>query len=156
MSKRSKILIIFIFISLLTSCGFKKIAQYESLINLQKITINGDNRISYKLKNNIKLISNEAAQNKYNVKIDLAQKKIGKIKDNAGRVTRYTVTFNAELNLENESSQEIVNKSFTKSANYYVASSHSETINNEKNAVKIIIEQISEDIKKFILSVNRN
>jgi len=156
MSKRSKILIIFIFISLLTSCGFKKIAQYESLINLQKITINGDNRISYKLKNNIKLISNEAAQNKYNVKIDLTQKKIGKIKDNAGRVTRYTVTFNAELNLENESSQEIVNKSFTKSANYYVASSHSETINNEKNAVKIIIEQISEDIKKFILSVNRN
>jgi hypothetical protein len=156
MSKRSKILIIFIFISLLTSCGFKKIAQYESLINLQKITINGDNRISYKLKNNIKLISNEAAQNKYNVKIDLTQKKIGKIKDNAGRVTRYTVTFNAELNLENESSQEIVNESFTKSANYYVASSHSETINNEKNAVKIIIEQISEDIKKFILSVNRN
>ena len=156
MSKRSKILIIFIFISLLTSCGFKKIAQYESLINLQKITINGDNRISYKLKNNIKLISNEAAQNKYNVKIDLTQKKIGKIKDNAGRVTRYTVTFNAELNLENESSQEIVNKSFTKSANYYVASSHSETINNEKNAVKIIIEQISENIKKFILSVNRN
>jgi hypothetical protein len=156
MSKRSKILIIFIFISLLTSCGFKKIAQYESLINLQKITINGDNRISYKLKNNIKLISNEAAQNKYNVKIDLTQKKIGKIKDNAGRVTRYTVTFNAELNLENESSQEIVNKSFTKSANYYVASSHSETINNEKNAVKIIIEQISEDIKKFILSVDRN
>ena len=156
MSNTKKIIIIFIFLGLLSGCGFKKTEQYQSLIHLQKISIDGDARISYKIKNNLQFISNKDAQNKYNITINLTQKKRDKIKNNTGRVTRYTITVNAELSLEDDANKETVVQSFSESANYYVASNHSETINNEKNAIKTIIQEISEKMKKFIMNAVRN
>jgi hypothetical protein len=75
---KNKIEIIFIFVLCLTlnSCGFKKINQRDNnIIYIQNINITGDNRISYKLKNNILLISNSEAKNKYDIEIVLKKKK---------------------------------------------------------------------------------
>ena len=75
MFKKTKVILIFIFSFSLLSCGFKKIDQNNALINLKKINITGEVRDVYILKNNIELISNENAADKYTIEIKLSKKR---------------------------------------------------------------------------------
>ena len=157
MKKKIKIISIFIFSILLVSCGFKKINQNnKNLIYIQKINIIGERRISYMLKNNILLISNENSKNKYQIEITIKQKKSNKIINAVGRVTRYNLSITTDVNLKNIDNKENINKTFSRSNTYNVSKNHSDTINNEKNSVKNIIQQLSDDIINFIILLTKN
>lgn len=150
MSKNNKIAYIFILSFFLVSCGFKKINQDKSDIYLQNINIIGENRLAYLLKNNILLISDENAKNIYDIDLKLIETKTNKLKDETGKVKRYNTNIDAKLVLKNNASQEIIKKSFSVNADYKVAESHSETINNKKNASKNIVKQLTNEITTFI------
>ena len=151
MNKNIKKLYIFIFLILLASCGFKKINQNDnSAIYIQNIAVIGDKKISYLLKNNILLISNKDSKNKYEIKLKIDKTKTSKIKNTRGEVTRYSLSVIVNLVMKNIINQKNISKSFTRNGDYDVATIHSNTMNNEKNAVKNIIQQISNDIISFI------
>ena len=154
--KNIKISSILIFL-LLSSCGFKPINQKNnSLIYFNKIVVSGDKRISYSLKNNISLISDEASKNNYDAEIKLTKQKKIKIKEISGKVTRYNINLSALLKLTNNKNNEEIQKMFNRNADYNVATIHSNTINNENNATKNLTQQISTDIINFInLSMRR-
>jgi len=157
MKKKIKIISIFIFSILLVSCGFKKINQNnKDLIYIQNINIIGEQRIGYMLKNNILLISNKNSKNKYQIEITIRQKKSNKIKNTAGKVTRYNLSITTDVNLKNIDNKENINKSFSRSNDFNVASNHSGTINNENNSTKNIIQQLSDDIINFITLLIKN
>jgi|TARA_B100000780_G_scaffold274924_1_gene240690 hypothetical protein len=151
MQKKINIVLFFFILTLSTSCGFKKINQDRPLIHLQKIEINGENRIAYAIKNNIILLSNKDAVDKVNVRLDILTSKSNKIKDKRGRVTRYTLKINGDLFLKNARTQETINKSFSKTVDYDTGQNYSNTINNEKNASKILVRQLSVEITNFII-----
>ena len=48
-----------------------------------------------------------------------------------------------------------VKKIFTQNTNYEVSTIHSDTINNEKNATKNILQQLSNDMINFIVITTR-
>ena len=154
--KNIKISSILIFL-LLSSCGFKPINQKNnSLIYFNKIVVSGDKRISYSLKNNISLISDEASKNNYDAEIKLTKQKKIKIKEISGKVTRYNINLSALLKLTNNKNNEEIQKIVNRNADYNVATIHSNTINNENNATKNLTQQISTDIINFInLSMRR-
>mgnify|MGYP006217811665 CR=1 FL=1 len=157
MKKKIKIISIFIFSILLVSCGFKQINQNnKNLIYIQKINIIGERRISYILKNNILLISDKNSKNKYQIEIAIKQKKSNKIINAVGKVTRYNLSITTDVNLKNIDNKENINKTFSRSNTYNVSKDHSDTINNEKNSVKNIIQQLSDDIINFITLLNKN
>ena len=151
MNKNIKKLYIFIFLILLASCGFKKINQNDnSAIYIQNIAVIGDKKISYLLKNNILLISKKDSKNKYDLKLKIDKTKTSKIKNTRGEVTRYSLSVIVNLVMKNINNQKKISKSFAKNGDYDVAENHFKTINNEKNMVKNIIQQISNDIISFI------
>ena len=151
MNKNIKNLYIFMFLILLVSCGFKKINQNDnSSIYIQNIDIIGEKKISYLLKNNILFISKKDSTNKYEMELKIDKTKTSKIKNAKGQVTRYSLSFMVNLVMTNINNQKNINKSFSRSGDYDVAENHSQTINNEKNMVKNIIQQISNDIISFI------
>jgi len=156
MTKKNNIIFIFLVYTLVTSCGFKKINQGESMIHLQNISVNGEKRISYSLKNNILVISNSDAQSKYDLEIDLKKTKSNKIKDSTGKVTRFNIEISANLNLQNYYDTEIVSRIFSKNTDYEIADNHSKTVSNEKTAIKLTVQELSEEIKKFIIITTRN
>mgnify|MGYP001166794620 CR=1 FL=1 len=157
MSKNIKInLLVFIISSLLVSCGYKKISQESLLINIQNINIIADKRISYKLKNDILLISDTNSTDKYNLDLNLDYKKTSKIIDKTGKTTRYTLSYTGILKLKNIDSEETINKSFTVNGDYSIAENYSDTINNEKNTTSGIIDKISNDITNFITLYFKN
>ena len=74
--KNIKLILVLIVSLSLTSCGFKRVSQrFEEPINLKNVIITGEKRISYSLKNNILLISDNASENKYDARIKLKKKK---------------------------------------------------------------------------------
>jgi len=156
MNKIMKILFFLVSIVLLTSCGFKKINQDKTLIHFKNITTSGEDRIAYKLKNSILLVSNEMATTTYDVDIKVIKKKSNKIKNDKGKITRYSLNISAIVNFNNINTQEIINRSFTESTDYNIGQNHSQTKNNEVNATQILIDQLSETILNFITLTIKN
>ena len=60
------------------------------------------------------------------------------------------MTITANLNFKNKNDQKIVNKVFTRRIDYDVVDIHSNTIRNEKNVSKTLVEQLSEEIINFM------
>ena len=141
---------------LLPSCGYKKINQDMPFININKIIINEVRPITFKLKNNIILISKDNAKNSYNIDLKIKKNKTSKIKNASGKVTRYTLGVNVDLTMTNIENQKRNQRSFSKSIDYNTNKIYSETINNEKNTYKLIIEELSEEIINFISLTNQN
>ena len=149
--------ILIIILSLLISCGYKPSNQKNNnLVYLQNIEIIGEQRISYILKNNILLVSNKDSKNRYAAKIKIVKKKKDKVKNKNGKILRYNLALNTDLELTNLQNNTKVIKTFSRDANYEVATIHSDTIKNEKNATKNLIQQISDDIVNFLNILIRN
>mgnify|MGYP001218348971 FL=1 len=141
----------------LLSCGFSPVSEKNSnIIYLQNINVEGERRIAYSLKNNILLVSNNNSKNKYDAKIKITQKKNQKIKDSKGKITRFNLTLTAKLVLTNLDNKTKIEKTFIRNRDYDVSNLHSKTINNEDNAVKNIIEILSDDMVNFIKLSMRN
>jgi hypothetical protein len=154
---KTKNLSILILSLLLLSCGFKKIDRSNiNLVNIQNIKVIGDQRTSYSLKNEILLISNKNSNNKYDAEITITNQKKIKIKNKAGKATRYDLSITANLKLINLSNKEELVKEFTRSGDYNVAKNHSDTTSNEKSAEENIIQNLSDDIVDFITFLVRN
>jgi len=141
----------------LFSCGFKPINEKGvSLIHLQKIDITGEKRIGYVLKNNISLISDKNSANKYRAVIQVEKQKNSKIKNKAGKIIRYNLLLKVNLQLTDIINNTEMKKQFLRDLDYNVSDIHSDTINNENNAIKNIIQQISEDMNNFLSLSLRN
>ena len=149
--------ILIIILSLLVSCGYKPSNQKNNnLVYLQNIEIIGEQRISYILKNNILLVSNKDSKNRYAAKIKIVKKKKDKVKNKNGKILRYNLALNTDLELTNLLNNTKVIKTFSRDANYEVATIHSDTIKNENNVTKNLIQQISDDIVNFLNILMRN
>ena len=149
--------ILIIILSLLISCGYKPSNQKNNnLVYLQNIEIIGEQRISYILKNNILLVSNKDSKNRYAAKIEIVKKKKDKVKNKNGKILRYNLALNTDLELTNLQNNTKVIKTFSRDANYEVATIHSNTIKNENNVTKNLIQQISDDIVNFLNILMRN
>jgi len=156
MSKRKLIIFVIMISTVLTSCGFKKINQDFPKIHIKILDITGENRVAYKLKNNILMMSDEKAEKKYELKLNVLKTRSNKIRNKSGKVTRYILTLKADLTFNEISSQRSVKKVFVQKVNYNVARIHSKTISNEKNATKNVVQQLSDEIKNFIIISVKN
>ena len=150
-------IILIIILSLLASCGYKPSSQKNSnLVYFKNIEIIGEQRVASILKNNILLISDKNSKNKYEAKITITKKKISKVKNKTGKVTRYNLSLNTNLELTELGNNTKIIKSFLRDANYEVSTTHSATITNENNATKNLIQQISDDIVNYLNILMRN
>ena len=153
--KYIKLLPIFFLILLLNSCGYKKINS-ENLNNfkINKLQINGENKITYKIKNNIEIYSSQESKFTYDIEINLISIKETKIKNTAGKTTRYSTQLQADTLITNIETKIDYKKTFSSINDYDVASTHSVTLNNEKNATENNINYISNEIIKYLKLLN--
>ena len=136
-------------IFLLTSCGFKVI-DYSKLNNfkIESIQTNGENSINYRLKNKIKVISNEQSNNL--VKLTFFSRKINNIKEKniKNEITKY------ELEIITKVSYEVLNNNIQKSfeinvtGDYLVGQKYSNTIKNQANTLETLTDEVAILIKR--------
>ena len=153
--KKLKFLLSIILLISVSSCGYSRLNYQSNELRLNMIEINGDKRLAYILKNNLSLISKAESKNTYDLSINLTNSKSSKIKDTAGKTTRFNLVLNGDLKLT-DSNKVIYNRIFTVNNDYDVSKNHSDTIRNEKNSMQNNIDALSEEITKYIQLINLN
>jgi outer membrane lipopolysaccharide assembly protein LptE/RlpB len=142
---RYKILQFLLYLLILTNCGFE-VVNNRSNFKITELDASGDKKISFYLKNKLLLNSNNENNNLINLSIISNKTKSIKEKNISNQITKYEININTKVEykiLENETY-----KKFTVSKNgfYDVGAKHSDTLNNEKDLINLLIEEISEDI----------
>ena len=153
--KYLKLLPILFLILLLSSCGYKKInSENFNNFKINNLEISGENKVTNKIKNNIEIYSNQESRSIYDIKINLISKKEIKIKNTAGKTTRYSNELQADTLITNIETKIDYKKTFSSINDYDIGSTHSVTLNNEKNAIENNINYISNEIIKYLKLLN--
>ena len=143
-----KTFIILIFAIFVSGCGFKVVNQnYLNDYKLTEINIAGDNRISYLLKNKLKIFKQTGSKD---LKMDITINKIKNIneKNIQNQITKYEIIINANVKFYIVEKNLMDSFTINKSGVYNVNDRYSETVNNEKRLVKDLVNNISDQISK--------
>ena len=158
MEKFKKLLLLIFILTVFSSCGFKAV-NYSELLNftISEIKTSGEKRINYKIKNKLKASSNSKERKLISLNLYTTKVKSVKEKNIKNEITKYeiAVTVNVKI-LEINSNNKI---EFNKKINgdYSVSNKYSQTINNEKNLINVLTEELTKEILNEIiekLSVN--
>ena len=153
--KYLKLLPILFLILLLNSCGYKKLnSENFNNFKINKLEIKGENKITNKIKNNIEIYSYQESRFIYDIKINLISKKETKIKSTEGKTTRYSNELQADTLITDIEKKIDYKKTFSSINDYDIGSTHSDTLNNEKNAIENNVNYISNEIIKYLKLLN--
>ena len=149
--------ILFTLILLTTSCGFEVLKQSELLnFNITRIETNGDRRINFDLRSKLQSLSKDSGNKKISLIIETKKNKKIKEKNSKNEITKYLITVNLTIKIVNNENNQIQTISLVEEIDYNVSEQNSQTINNEKQAVKTVSNLLfDKTIKELsLLSIN--
>tara|TARA_Y100000389_G_scaffold204332_1_gene256299 strand:+ start:2942 stop:3409 length:468 start_codon:yes stop_codon:yes gene_type:complete len=146
------LIILFIILITLQSCGFKMVDQ-DNLGNfyIVEIKTSGEKRVNHKIRNKLLFTSNDNTRNKINVKINTKRVRNIKEKNIKNEVTKYNLILVSTIEYEDVNTK--IKNAFTLSqnGNYGVSTQNSKTINSEKKLLDLLTEKISDQITKELI-----
>ena len=151
MKNKSILLILLFFI--LANCGFEPIySSKKSNFNITEIKITNKNKFNSIIKNNLKNISNNESQNKFDLIINSEKKRIVSSKDAKGNPQLLTIIISVEVQIIKDSV--IKNKkNFSQDFSYSNNSNKFSLDQYEKDIEKNLINKIIENINTYLLSL---
>lgn len=151
MKNKSILLILLFFI--LANCGFEPIySSKKSNFNIGEIKITNKNKFNSIIKYNLKNISNNESQNKFDLIINSEKKKIISSKDTKGNPQLLTMIISVEVQIIKDNV--IKNKkNFSQDFSYSNNSNKFSLAQYEKDIEKNLINKIIENINTYLLSL---
>ena len=151
-----KVFLFFILI-IISSCGFKILETTLTDFNIKNIKTSGEQRINYKIKNNLLSGSKIESKNLINIEIDTTKNKIIKEKNIKNQITKYQITINVKIKLDIINKDKVENINLAVSGDYSVGDNNSKTRNNEKNLIDNLGTLLNEKvIDQISLRINDN
>ena len=139
-------LALIIFSLMLLSCGFKVVdPNYLENIEISEINITGDKRVAYLLRNKLKTINSNGSRS---IKLNIEIKKIKQIneKNIQNEITKYDITIITDVKFDLVEENKSDRFSVSKKNIFNVTDQYSDTLKNEKNLIKNLIAEITDDI----------
>ena len=151
MKNKSILLILLFFI--LANCGFEPIySSKKSNFNIGEIKITNKNKFNSIIKYNLKNISNNESQNKFDLIVNSEKKRIISTKDTKGNPELLTMIISIEVQIVKDNV--IKNKkSFSENFTYSNNSNKFSLAQYEKDIEKNLINKIIENINTYLLSL---
>ena len=151
MKNKSILLILLFFI--LANCGFEPIySSKKSNFNIGEIKIISKDKFNSIIKNNLKNISNNESQNKFDLIINSEKKRIITTKDTKGNPELLAMIISIEVQIVKDNV--IKNKkSFSENFSYSNNSNKFSLAQYEKDIEKNLINKIIENINTYLLSL---
>ena len=147
------ILTLIIVVVFLSACGFKVVNQ-KQLQNLNIVTIEtfGDKRMNFIIKNKLQTNSTNNDKQQIFLKLKTNKKKSIKEKNIKNEVTKYEI--NISTNVEFKIIDKLKSFKFrlNETGSYSVSNQYSQTLNNEKQLIKTLAENISNQILENLKS----
>ena len=130
---------------ILSNCGFK-VSNDNLNFKISDISLAGDKKVNYLIKNKLLMASDNENKNLIQLKISTKKLKSIKEKNISNQITKYEITVNTQVELLSLKTGVMTEFTLTKSGFYDVSSKYSETLNQERNLIKLLVNEISEDI----------
>ena len=148
--------IIFIFIALLISgCGFKAVNQDDfNQYKIIELNIKGDARLSYLLKNKLKL-NNEKSDKSIKLNVTIDKTKNIREKNIKNEITKYQISITVKTDYYLIEENKSGNFLLSVTGDHNVGSRYRETLNNEKKLINSLMADISEQLFRDLL-INLN
>ena len=147
------ILTLIIVVVFLSACGFKVVNQ-KQLQNLNIVTIEtfGDKRMNFIIKNKLQTNSTNNDKQQIFLKLTTNKKKSIKEKNIKNEITKYEI--NISTNVEFKIIDKLKSFKFrlNETGSYSVSNQYSQTLNNEKQLIKTLAENISNQILENLKS----
>ena len=151
MKNKSILLILLFFI--LANCGFEPIySSKKSNFNIGEIKITSKNKFNSIIKNNLKNISNNESQNKFDLIINSEKKRIISSKDTKGNPQLLTMIISVEVQIIKDNVIKNI-KNFSQDFSYSNNSNKFSLAQYEKDIEKNLINKIIENITTYLLSL---
>ena len=134
----------FILVLILSNCGFKVVDQ-SKLINFKvdSISISGDSRISYIIKNKLLPYSNNNEKKIIDLDIEIKKNKDIKEKNIKNEITKFQISIITIVQYGDSLSEKF---EILKKGDYSVSNQYSQTLNNEKKLIKTLSENLVEEL----------
>lgn len=151
-----KLLNILSVLILISGCGFK-VLQDSNLENfyIKEIKITGDNRVGFNIKNKLSYKANNKTKNPISLTIVTNKTKNIKEKNNKNIITKYLINVNLQIKIESNNKL-IKTFSLSEERDFNVNTRYSQTINNEKQAIKNITEVLVDKIIRELSTIETN
>ena len=151
MKNKSILLILLFFI--LANCGFEPIySSKKSNFNIGEIKITNKNKFNSIIKYNLKNISNNESQNKFDLIINSEKKRIISSKDTKGNPQLLTMIISVEVQIIKDNVIKNI-KNFSQDFSYSNNSNKFSLAQYEKDIEKNLINKIIENINTYLLSL---
>lgn len=132
----------------LIGCGFKPISTISNY-KITDIQFKGDDKVNFILKNRINQRQNQGnSENNIKLEINSNKNKIVKEKNIQNEITKYTLIISTNINYTIDGQEEVRNLALSKSGDYDVETNYSQTLTNEKNVFKLLINELADEINK--------
>ena len=153
-----KILITILFLPLLSNCGFEVINRSNiEQFDINQITTSGDRRINFRIKEKLKFAKSENDKKLVNINLNTKKTKSVKERNIKNEITKYQIDIKINVKLSDIYDKNIINFVVTKSDDYNVEDQYSETLNNEKKLIKLLSENLADNIQnEIVLRLNAN
>ena len=152
----NKLLKILPILILLQGCGFK--VQDQSSFKkffIKKIDTKGDNRVNFNIKNKLFLKSGSKNKRPLNLTIDTIKTKNIKEKDDKNIITKYVIKIDLKIVVEIAGVNEKV-FNLTDERDFNVGDQYSQTIRNEKQAIKDVTDRLIDKIIRELSTIKLN
>ena len=151
MKNKSILLILLFFI--LANCGFEPIySSKKSNFNIGEIKITNKNKFNSIIKYNLKNISNNESQNKFDLIVNSEKEKIISTKDAKGNPQLLTMIISIEIQILKDNVIKNT-KNFSQDFSYSNNSNKFSLAQYEKDIEKNLINKIIENINTYLLSL---
>ena len=150
----NKIIVIFIAL-LISGCGFKAVNQeYLNQYKIIELNIKGDARLSYLLKNKLKL-NNEKSDKSIKLNVIIDKTKNIREKNIKNEITKYQISITVKTDYYLIEENKSGNFLLSVTGDHNVGSRNRETLNNEKKLINSLMADISEQLFRDLL-INLN
>lgn len=150
----NKIIVIFIAL-LISGCGFKAVNQeYLNQYKIIELNIKGDARLSYLLKNKLKL-NNKKSDKSIKLSVIIDKTKNIREKNIKNEITKYQISITVKTDYYLIEENKSGNFLLSVTGDHNVGSRYRETLNNEKKLINSLMADISEQLFRDLL-INLN
>ena len=130
-----------------TSCGFTIVEKnLRNKFEISKITTSGDSRINYKIKNKILFISTNLEKKLIDLSLQTEKVKEIKEKNIRNEITKYQITITAKILINKSGSDNVTGFSIVKSGDFNVGNQYSQTLNDEKKLINLLVDNLAKEI----------
>ena len=141
-----KFLLILFTSVIVSSCGFKVVKNDFGSFDLTTINSTGDKKINFKIKNKITSYSKKNAEKLISIDLDTVKIKNIKEKNIKNEITKYQIKISVSLNFEEINTNKSGEIKIIKTGDYSVAKQYSQTLNNEKQLIEVLLNTIIDEI----------